>query len=185
MERTAAEGSNLARGSWEDAEAMVGRTLLRVEGADPVSKADIRRKLEAINFAAPVHEDEAAARAAGFRGVISPVAMMRTWATPAYWRPGDAPTGEHPLYPAVPVTRVPAPGDGGVFGTGTRTRYLRPVHPGDRITATAVLKSVTRKRLSVGPGAFLVVETTYENGNGETVAVEEMTCFRLGEEGEG
>ncbi len=36
---------------------MVGRTLLKVEGADPVSRVDIRRKLEAMNFAAPVHED--------------------------------------------------------------------------------------------------------------------------------
>jgi hypothetical protein len=47
MDRTVTEGSNLAQGSWEEAEAMVGRTLLKVEGADPVSKADIRRKLAA------------------------------------------------------------------------------------------------------------------------------------------
>lgn len=184
MDQTATEGSNLAQGTWEDAEAMVGRTLLKVEGADPVSRVDIRRKLEAMNFASPVHEDEAAARAAGYRDVISPVAMTRVWATPAYWTPGDEPTGGRDLFPPVAATVVPAPGDR-LFGTRTRTRYLKPMHPGDRITCTAVLQSVTRKKISVGAGAFMAVETTYENQDGETVAVEELTVFRLDDEVDG
>jgi N-terminal half of MaoC dehydratase len=184
MNRTMTEGSNLAQGSWEEAEAMVGQTLLKVEGVDPVSKVDIRRKLEAMNFASPVHEDEAAAQAAGYRDVISPVSMTRTWATPAYWKPGDPPNGARDLFPPVPVTAVTAPGDH-IFGTGTRTRYLKPVYPGDRLTSTAVLVSVTRKTLSVGEGAFMLIETTYENQDGETVALEELTVFRLDDEVDG
>lgn len=175
------EGSNLAQGSWEDAEAMVGETLSRIEGADVVSVADIRRKLEVMNFGSPVHEDADAARAAGYDDVISPVSMTRTWVTPAYWRPGDPPVGTRDLFPPIPVAKVPGPGDR-MLTTGTRSWYLKPIYPGDRITGTAVLESVTRKKLRIGDGAFMVIGTTYSNQDGEAVARDELTVFRLDDE---
>jgi acyl dehydratase len=172
------DDSNLAQGSWADAEAMVGQTVSKIEGIDPVSAADIRRKLEVVGLDCPLHYEESAAQAQGYRTLISPACMMRTWVTPAYWSPGEPLTEDRALFPPIPIALVPGPGDR-MFATGTKTEYLAPVHPGDRLTATAVLKSVTRKSISVGDGAFMVLETTYTNQDEEAVARDELTVFRF------
>jgi acyl dehydratase len=175
------ESSNLAQGTWEDAEAMVGQTLSRVQGADPVSAPDIRRKLEVVGLDCPLHYDAQVARASGYRTIISPGSMMRTWVTPAYWNPGEPLASGKALFPPIPVSAVPGPGDR-MFATGTKTEFLEPVYPGDELTATAVLTRVTRKSISVGDGAFMVIETTYTNQDGLTVARDELTVFRFSDE---
>ena len=169
---------SLVAGTWEDAQALVGTVLAEAHGADPVSVADIRRRLEILQLDCPLHDDEDVAREQGYRTIVSPASMLRTWATPAYWSPGDAPTGARALYPPVPATAIPAPGDR-MFATQSKTTYLLPVHPGDRISGRAVLKSLERKSIGVGDGAFLVVETEYRNQDGEVVAREELTVFRF------
>lgn len=171
------------RGSWADAEALVGRVIARVEGADAVSVADIRRHLELVGLDAPIHTDDGAARAHGYRGAVSPVCLMRTWSFPAYQQPGTPLDESGAMHPPIPLTGVPAPG-GRMFATESNMRYLADVCAGDRIAATSVLRSVTRKRTRAGAGAFLVVETTYVNQDGATVAIETLTTFRLEEEGE-
>jgi acyl dehydratase len=65
-----------------------------------------------------------------------------------------------------------------MFATESETEYLEPVYPGDRISAASVLLGITRKRLSIGDGAFFVVETTYTKQTGEAVGVERLTVFR-------
>jgi hypothetical protein len=102
-----------------------------------------------------------------------------TWAMPAYWEPGDPrPTlDDGALLPSYPFTQIPAPGEF-MFATESDTEYLEPIYPTDRISATSVLRSMTRKRLSVGDGAFFVVETTYTKQTGEVVGIERLTVFR-------
>jgi acyl dehydratase len=75
------------------------------------------------------------------------------------------------------VCNIPAPGEY-MFATHSDTEYLEPVYPGDRITATSILRELTRKTLAVGDGAFFVVETTYTKQSGEVAGVERMTFFR-------
>jgi acyl dehydratase len=173
-------GASLRRGTWEEAEAMVGQVIGHVSGADPVTAADIRRKLEVIGLDAPIHTDAEAAKVAGYRTIVAPISMLRTWVFPAYWVPGRPLDESGQLYPPSALTNVPAPVDR-VFATESSADYLAPVHPGDRISATAVLKSVTRKRTRVGDGAFVVIETTYRNQDDVIVAVESLTTFRFGE----
>jgi acyl dehydratase len=175
------EQSNLAQGSWADAEAMVGQTLSRIDGIDAVSLADIRRKLEVVGLDCPLHYDEAAAQANGYRTIVSPASMMRTWVTPAYWSPGEPLPTDRALFPPIPIAAVPGPGNR-MFATGTKFEFLAPVYPGDRLTATAVLKSVTRKSISVGDGAFVVLETTYTNQDDVVVSRDELTVFRFEDE---
>jgi acyl dehydratase len=105
--------------------------------------------------------------------------MLMTWAMPPYWSPGDPrpEPGDPVLLPRYPFCEIPAPGEC-IFATSSETEYLEPVYPGDRISATSVLRDVTRKRLSVGDGAFFVVETTYAKQTGEVVGVERLTVFR-------
>jgi acyl dehydratase len=72
-----------------------------------------------------------------------------------------------------------------MIATGVRTKHLEPIYPGDRISAAAVLRSVTPKQTRVGPGAFLVVETTYTNQRDERVAVETVTLLRFEQQADG
>ena len=169
--------ANLAQGTWEEAEALVGTTIAVLDGADPVSLADIRRKLEVLGFDCPLHYDEDCARRHGHDTVISPVSMVRVWAMPSYWRPGEERIASEEMTTPIPAAAVPGEGDT-MIATGVRMEHRTPLHPGDRVSATAVLKSVTRKTTRVGPGAFLVVETTYRNQRDEVVSVETATLLR-------
>jgi hypothetical protein len=170
--------SNLARGTWEQAEAMVGSTIASWTGADSVSVGDIRRKLEVIGFDCPLHYDGGCARAYGYGDVVAPVSMSRVWAMPAYWTPGEPGLGTEPMSTPIPATQVPGEGDT-MIAAGVRMEYRAPVGAGDRISGTAVLRSVTRKNTRIGPGAFLVVETTYTNQRHEVVAIETVTLLRF------
>jgi uncharacterized protein len=173
-----ADVSNLAHGTWAEAEAMVGSTIATTAGADAVSAGDIRRKLEVIGFDCPLHYDEECARRHGYETIVSPVSMTRVWAMPAYWSPGEPMLGEEPMSTPIAATSVPGEGDT-LIATGVRTEHLAPIHPGDRISAAVVLRSVTPKRTSLGPGAFLVVETTYSNQRGDAVSIETVTLLRF------
>jgi acyl dehydratase len=169
--------SNLVEGTWQQAQAMVGETIAAHRGADAVTAADIRRKLEVLGFDCPLHTDPACAREHGYETIVSPVSMARVWAMPAYWEPGQPRIGAEEVTTPIPATVVPGEGDT-LIATGVRMRYAAPVHPGDRISATAVLRSVVPKVTRLGAGAFITVETTYANQRGETVAVETATLLR-------
>jgi len=170
---------DLRPGTWEEAQSWVGRELGRSVGADDVTLGDIRRRLEVLAWDCPLHYDEAVAREHGYRTVVAPATMLMTWAMPPYWEPGDPrPQLDDPaLVPSYPFCQIPAPGEF-IFATDSETEYLEPVYPGDRITATSVLRDMTRKRLSIGDGAFFLVETTYAKQSGEIVGIERLTVFR-------
>lgn len=178
------ERSNLAHGTWAEAEALVGQELLRLEGPDAVSEADFRRKLETIGWSCPLHLDAAVAREHGHPTVVSPVSMTRVFSLPAYWEPGRPRVGTQPQIPALAGTRVPGEGDA-LIATGVRMDYHDPILPGDRISGVAVLERFERKRTRVGDGAFFVVRTTYTKQSGEVVAVETVTFFRYQREEDG
>jgi len=170
---------DLRPGTWEEAQGWVGRELGRYVGADDVTVGDIRRRLEVLAWDCPLHYDEAVAREHGYRTVVAPATMLMTCAMPPYWEPGDPrPQLDDPaLVPSYPFCQIPAPGEF-IFATDSETEYLEPVYPGDRITATSVLRDMTRKRLSIGDGAFFLVETTYAKQSGEIVGIERLTVFR-------
>ena len=175
---------DLQRGTWEDAHSWLGKELSRFTGADPVGFGDMRRRLEVLAWDCPLHYDEEVARQYGYATVVAPTAMLMTWAMPPYWAPGDPRPGlDSPVkLPPYPGVRIPAPGDS-MFATYSETEYHEPVYPGDRITGSSKLVEITRKRLSVGDGAFFTIETTYTKQTGEVVGVERLTLFRYTSEG--
>ena len=172
---------DLRLGTWEEAAQWVGRRLRTVTGADEVTIADIRRRLEVLAWDCPIHYDEGAARSHGYRGVVAPATMLMTWSMDPYWEPGDRrPELNDPavLPPLASVPdRVPAPGEF-MFVTSVESEYHESVYPGDRISASAMLLDLKRKRLSIGDGAFFTIETSYSKQTGEVVGVERLTIFR-------
>lgn len=173
---------DLVRGTWDETEAWVGREIGNYKGADEVTCADIRRRLEVLQFDCPLHWDEAIAQAYGYPTIVAPSTLLVSAALPAYWEPGSPATCDGALsLPALPITRVPAPGTR-IFATRIETEYFKPLFPGDRVAATAKLVSVTRKKLSIGDGAFFVVETTYRKQTGEMAGTDRVTYFRYSPE---
>jgi acyl dehydratase len=163
---------------WNDAQAMVGEVIGRTVGADLVTLAGIRRKLEVIALDCPLHYDDACARAFGYRTVVSPVSMTRVWAVAANWVPGQVRPGRAPFRTMLPSADPPGHGDT-VVAARVAAEHHEPIYPGDRISGTAVLRRVTPKTTRVGAGAFLEVETTFANQHERVVTVELATVFRF------
>jgi acyl dehydratase len=163
---------------WSDAQAMVGEVIGRTVGADLVTLAGIRRKLEVVALDCPLHYDEPCARAFGYRTVVSPVSMTRVWAVAPNWLPGQPRPGHEPLRTMLPSADPPGHGDT-VVAAQVAAEHHEPIYPGDRITGTAVLRRVTPKTTRVGAGAFIEVETTFANQHDQVVTVELATVFRF------
>lgn len=172
---------HLARGSWAEAEALVGTVIAEQVGADPVNAPMVRQYLESLEWDSPVWNDEAAARDAGHPGPVAPFAMYMTFGMPAYWAPGDPPLPDHSVAP-FPFGRVPAPGST-MLATSTDVEFHEPMRVGDRLHTTWRLTAVTRKRLQLGDGAFLDFEATHRNQDGRIVAVERTSVFRYDPDG--
>jgi hypothetical protein len=80
--------------------------------------------------------------------------------------------------PRYPFPQIPAR-DG---AAGCRTPYYAPMCVGDVISSRSMLMSVTRKRLRIGDGAFMVVRTGYFTGDEVLASSEDMTVFRYSPE---
>lgn len=111
--------------------------------------------------AGPVFTDGAAARAAGYRGVLAP-----------------------PTFCTIFVRRVALPDLNLKFGrmqvhAGQRVQSKAPIMAGDSLTASSHLKDVYPKTGRSGTMVFIVWETTFRNQLGEVVAeVEESFAKR-------
>jgi acyl dehydratase len=173
----------MAKGTLEDAEALLGSEIAVLDGADPVNAPMIRHHLEAYEWDFPPAADEEAARSAGYRTVCAPSAMFMTFGMPAYWAPGCPPIAPLTVAPLA-FGQVPAPGSA-MLATGTSVEFHEPMYVGDRLRATWRLTGVTPKRLSIGDGVFLDFEITYRKQDGSVVAIERTSAFRYEPAGRG
>jgi hypothetical protein len=138
-------------------------------GADRVEPGTIRRFLEPLELWSPIHEDDEAAREAGYRGVVAPVSSLLSYQLPAMWASGDpgvfvdadrnAQPARSPVRPLVPDL---APPTTGYFATDIELELLGDLCVGDRLTRRGnVLLSCEPKRTAVGLGAFTTWESAY------------------------
>ncbi|MGH2969868.1 MAG: FAS1-like dehydratase domain-containing protein [Solirubrobacteraceae bacterium] len=164
-------------GAWDEAQALVGRTIGRLSAPDAASRADIRRKLEVMGLEGPLHRDAEHARRHGYRDVVAPVSMTSVWALPAHWEPGRPRIGSEDV--ATPVAAADVPGEGDtIVAPRVRREHFEPLYPGDRVSAGTV-RAVTPKRTRIGDGTFLELETTVTNRRGDAVTVETASVSRL------
>lgn len=152
----------------------------RVSAADDVEKATIRRYLEPLEFGCPLHYDEAAARANGYRGILAPYSgISQTWTDQGQWHPGQ-PSNYPTADPNANGIRraadaagrpVPSPDTTAGFATDIEIEYFEPVCVGDHLTYSGrKLLSVVPRETSVGRGAFMVWQREVHNQRGELVA---------------
>jgi 3-methylfumaryl-CoA hydratase len=151
-------------------------------GADAVSKNDIRRKLEVYCFDCPLHYDDRAAQAHGYRGLVAPVAMTPLWAMPPYWSPGDPVLYRPGVREQAGGIRtdfpVPANYTAGV-NTATEWEYFDPIYPGDALHGNWRLVEIKPRETRLGDGIFATVEATIFKRTGELVAKNRNTHFRF------
>lgn len=121
-------------------------------GPFEVTKDFIQAFTKSLGETNPVFTDEAAAKEAGYSGLLAP-----------------------PTFCTVFVSRVELPDINLEFGkmqvhAGQRVQPRANIVAGDQVTASSHLKDVYTKTGRSGTMVFVVWETTFRNQNGEIVA---------------
>jgi len=149
--------------------AFVGRETGPPEvGPDLVNEAMIRHWCEVMGDANPAYTDPDAAKRSLHRGIVAPPTMLQTWILDGYPMaqpsagPKDGQQELHALFDAQGYT--------GVVATNCDQGYDRYLAPGDQVTATTVIETVSEeKATALGIGYFIETRTTFSDQNGERV----------------
>jgi len=148
--------------------AMVGQPL-----GDPVTAVVTRREAQryarAVGDMAPIYFDEAAARAAGYDGLVAPPTFVGHAVV-------EGATLDDLRVDGMWLDRGPRVRLGvsrSMFG-GEEWEFRLPVLVGDTITAQRRLGAVEEKDGRSGPFVLLHYETTFTNQHGDVVAVSRL-----------
>ena len=134
----------------------------------PVNEPMIRHWCDVLGDHNPVYTDPDAAKNSVHRGIVAPPAMMHAWVMHgvSMAQESDAPRNRqvelHQLLSDYGYTSV--------VGTNVEQRYHRYLKPGDSITLTTTIASVSEeKATALGLGYFLETRDVFTDQNGEEV----------------
>ena len=135
---------------------------------DAVNEAMIRHWCEAMGDTNPVYTDRSFAEKSVHKGIVAPPTMMQAWvlrgiemADPTIER-DDKQSQLHKLltdngYPSV-------------VATNCEQGYSRYLRPGDRVSTTTVIESISeQKSTALGIGYFINTRDVFRNQDGEEV----------------
>ena len=166
--------SDTATGIPADVAAWIGQRRY-VETADfPVERGYIWTSCASVENGNPLFwDDTVAAQITG--GPIAPPTTISLWFRPHHWQPGVH-TSRRPLQVHFDLKdRLGLPE---AVMTDSEVVFHEPVRPGDVITSSQVLRSVSEpKTTKLGTGRFWVIDVEYTNQRGELCAVEDFTGF--------
>jgi len=158
----------------EEVTAMLGTQMYPETATFPVERSYAYNTLAATQNGNPLFwDDEVAAELTG--GVVMPPTTLSLWMRPHFWEPGAE--GEQlALKVHFDLKRI--------FGlpeavmTDNTLVFHEPVRPGDVISNSQVLKSVSGpKTTKLGTGRFWVIDVEFRRTDGELVGVESYTGF--------
>jgi len=133
---------------------------------DAVNEAMIRHWAEAFGDTNPVYTDAHFAQWSVHGGIVAPPTMLQVW-TMRGMRP-PAPPGENAQSALMAV--LDEAGFTSIVATNCEQTYERYLKPGDVVTATSVIESVSEeKKTGLGTGHFFATVTTYCDQTGEVV----------------
>jgi hypothetical protein len=144
---------------------------------DPVNLPMIRHWCDAVGDRNPCYTDPAFAATSVHGGIVAPPTMLQAWTMPGLRPPGEPafrPPGE-PAFRSGPVGQVlrllDEVGYTSVVATDCRQDYHRYLVPGDRLTVTSLVASVSdEKKTALGPGRFVDQVMVYRDRAGCEVA---------------
>jgi uncharacterized OB-fold protein/acyl dehydratase len=159
-------------------QAFVGRSSgPATRGSHPVNEPMIEHWVEAMGDYNPVYVDDAAAREAGFPGVIAPPTMLQAWIMRGLRASLEADAARDAGQEATDtagdqvMALLNQAGFTSVVATNCDQHYERPLVPGDHLEVTSVIDAVSgEKRTGLGVGHFVTNRLEYRDQNGGLVA---------------
>ncbi|MFQ5668181.1 MAG: bifunctional MaoC family dehydratase N-terminal/OB-fold nucleic acid binding domain-containing protein [Candidatus Binatia bacterium] len=135
---------------------------------EPVNESMIRHWCEALGDKNPVYLDPEAAQRSVHKGIVAPPTMLQAWtlrgiemANPATMQKNKQ-VELHQLLSDHGYTSVVA--------TNCQQAYARYLRPGDRISTTTVIESISQeKATALGIGYFINTRDVFRDQNGEEV----------------
>jgi acyl dehydratase len=153
----------------QEVRSWIGRTSDLIPLPEEVSASDVRRYVEATGDCNPLWLDDAAARAAGYRGRILPPMLV----VDLVWRLKSTDAGRM-------TDRVPLPANYmDTRNVESDMEWLEPVYVGDRIFIRHRIRDITARCGRRGLGVYITRETEYLNGDGRLVARVSQTVARF------
>jgi len=149
---------------------------------DPVNVPMIRHWVDALDDRNPAYLDEELAAAGRFGGIVAPPAMLQTWAMPRPRIEGIAERGGAPdeMRSDNPIAALDRAGFVGTLATNSELEFVRYLRPGDRLSATNEVESISeRKSTALGRGFFVTWVTTYRSSEGEVVGRQLFRVFKF------
>jgi acyl dehydratase len=147
----------------DEARAMIGTITGRRAGT--VSLKEAQRWAAAVGDRNPIYFDDEAARAAGYRGIVTPPLFLPCVLLGVVHvdelREDGIAAGRRGGIP-LKVSRT--------LHGGEETEFFLPVYPGDTITGESRIAAIEEKEGSRGPFVLTTTETVYTNQDGEVVA---------------
>lgn len=138
-----------------------------LQARDPVNLPMIRHLTDALGDRNPVYTDEEFASRTRFGGIIAPLTALQVWTMQGLAPPRPRADGDSQ---AAIMEAFEEAGYVGVVATNCEQRYHRPLRPGDLLTSTGVVESISGlKRTGLGEGYFLTTLQTYRDEHGEVV----------------
>ncbi len=135
------------------------------EARDPVNEPMIRHWCDAVGDDNPVYTDPVAAGRSLHRGVVAPPTMLQVWNMRGLKRPAGGDDAHSRL-----MARLDSAGFTSVVATNCDQEYRRYLRPGDLLTESGVIESISPlKRTSLGDGHFVTTLRTYTDQRGEVV----------------
>jgi uncharacterized OB-fold protein/acyl dehydratase len=135
---------------------------------DDVNEPMIRHWCQAMDDRNPAYTDVAAAKDSIHEGIVAPPTMLQAWAMPgivvAYDLESlhDKQRELHAIFDASGYT--------GVVATDCEQGFDRYLRPGDRVSATTVIETVSeQKATALGIGYFINTRTFFRDQDGEQV----------------
>jgi acyl dehydratase len=146
-----------------------------VTAVDEVCRPMIRHWCEAMQDGNLLYTDEDYARKSKHGGIIAPPTMLLSWSMVPMWPEKEPPSG--PLDQV--LAKLDAAGFPQIMITSTTQRYHRPVFPGDRVSFTYRVDSVSPvKKTVLGTGHFVATTFTYMNQKSELVGTQVLTMLK-------
>jgi uncharacterized OB-fold protein/acyl dehydratase len=136
----------------------------------------IRHWVEATGDHNPVYVDEAAARDAGFAGIIAPPTMLQAWIMRGLRasQASDAARADGASGDSASDRLMGILDDAGftsVVATDCDQHYARPLVPGDHLEVTSIIDAVSsEKSTGLGAGHFITTRLEFSDQHGEQVA---------------
>jgi uncharacterized OB-fold protein len=148
--------------------------LVGVEGApvsarDPVNAPMIRHWCDAVDDRNPVYTDSAHAKQSVHGGIVAPPTMLQAWTMPGLRPPEEGGPATGTLRDAMAL--LDAAGFTSVVATNCRQEYRRYLVPGDVLSVTSAIESISpEKHTALGVGHFVTQQMVYRDQQGDEVA---------------